>query len=233
MSGFPSWSWQASQPSDHFDPVSQNRASLLLNIPPIDDPFFRTAAKAKACVTCRKASPSPLPACWARTISFLLFSFLLWMLKRQDSRHTSSMKAMRPSMERMATVRGGSLWAAGQNKSVSQCWTVASGLVLPCALIIPERTAFTNHWEGYGLTLVVTADVFRMFWWYILQHDWISYWFVFYLVSFTEKHELLFECWSCTKNRKLSRKPRPRFAWRENCGLILCIDCKRNITLSH
>lgn len=65
----------------------------------------------KVGVTCRKASPSPLPDCWARSSSFLLFSFLLWMLYRQDSKHNSSMKAMRLSRERMATVRGGSLWA--------------------------------------------------------------------------------------------------------------------------
>lgn len=105
-----------SQPSAHTDPVSQNKEPSLGTVPL--SYFLKPNSKKKKGVTCRKASPSPLPACWASRISFLLFSFLLWMLKRQEKRHTSSMKAMRPSMDRMATVRGGSLWAEREEGEV-------------------------------------------------------------------------------------------------------------------
>lgn len=47
MSGFPSRRCQASQPSDRFDPASQKRASLLLNIPPIGDPPFPDGSEGK------------------------------------------------------------------------------------------------------------------------------------------------------------------------------------------
>lgn len=93
------------------------------------------AAMCSLCLTCLKALPSALPACCAICVSFLFFLFLFCTLYRQDSRHITNMKTIRPSIERMATVSGGSLYAGrrrmmGENQreknALCDCCNLAS-----------------------------------------------------------------------------------------------------------